>query len=211
MLQALVLAAGTLAGLAQAAEPAPYVMLHLGGNNLSPRPASVDFGAGVKTDGAVSLDGGAHAGLAVGRQTENGRFEVEYQHGSFDVTERSLGAARRAASDSGHYDALTANAYRTFAFTDKLSAFGGAGIGWGKTAIPQGARIGTCNCFPATSKGGLLFQARLGADYALGNGNHLMAQYTWISLPRAESGGSPSISYPRRGVNVLSAAYRKVF
>ncbi len=197
--------------LAHAADPAPYVMLHLGANHLSSWPATVNFGAGVTANGQVNLDGGVHGGLAIGRQTENARFEAEYQHGKFDVTRQTLGTLTQAASGSGHYDALTANAYRTFAINTKLSAFAGAGIGWGRVSMPQGPRIGSCNCFPAASKGGLLYQARLGADYDMGNGHHLMAQYTWISLPRSTSGGAPSVSYPRRGVNVLSAAYRKTF
>lgn len=197
--------------VAQAAEPAPYVTLHLGGNDLSSWPATVNFGAGVQVNGGVSLDGGVHGGIALGRQTENARFEVEYQHGRFDVTRQDLGAFTQASAREGHYDALTLNAYRTFVVNDKFTAFAGAGIGWGSVSMPQGSPIGTCNCFVAASKSGFLYQGRLGGEYLMGGGHHLLAQYTWLSLPRASSGGTPGISYPRRGVNLLSIGYRKTF
>lgn len=204
--------AGALAvSWAQAAEPVPYVSIQLGANDLSSWPATVNFGAGAQTGGSLSLDRGAHAGVALGRQTEKARFEVEYQHGRFDVTRQNLGAFTQATTGDGHYDALTLNAYRTFAINANFSAFAGAGIGWGSVSMPQGSMIGACNCFPAASKGGLLYQARLGGEYLIGNGHHLFTQYTWLSLPRSSSGSTPGVSYARRGVSALTVGYRKTF
>ncbi len=195
---------------ALSAQPGMYAGGHLGANNLSGWPATVDFGAGVTTPGSVSLDSGAHFGAMVGHQTENARFELEYQHGRFDLTGLELGGLTAAASGRGHYDALTANAYRTFALADRWTGFAGLGIGWGRTKMP-GASFGACNCFPAASKSGLAYQARIGAEFELAPTHLIYGQLNWLSLPRLSGGGTPGVSYSRKGVSSISVGYRKMF
>jgi opacity protein-like surface antigen len=202
------LLAAPLAALA--AQPGLYVGGHVGANNLSDWPASVDFGAGVSAPGSLSLDSGAHFGILGGRQTENARFEVEYQRGRFELNGLELGGLTQAASGSGHYDALTFNAYRTFALADRWAAFAGLGIGWGKAVLP-GASFGPCNCFPASSKSGFAYQARVGAEYELAPSHLIFAQASWLRLPSLSSGGSPGVSYARHSVTSLGIGYRKTF
>jgi opacity protein-like surface antigen len=202
------LVAAPLAALS--AQPGLYVGGHVGANNLKDWPASVDFGAGVSAPGSLTLDSGAHFGVFGGRQTENARFELEYQHGRFDLKGLELGGLTQAATGRGHYDALTANAYRTFALADRWTAFAGLGIGWGKVSLP-GASFGPCNCFPASSKSGLTYQARVGAEYELAPSHLVFAQASWLRLPRSSSGGSPGVSYARQGVASLGVGYRKTF
>jgi opacity protein-like surface antigen len=207
----LTLAAILLAPLAAgAAQPQFYVGVHAGANNLSSWPAEVDFGAGVRTAGRASLDSGGHFGLMLGRQTENARFELEYQRGRFDLTAVELGGLSGGASGKGHYDALTVNAYRTAALAQRWTGYAGAGIGWGKATLPANSLAG-CDCFPAASKGGLAWQLRAGAEYELRQGHGLFAQLTWLSLPRSAGGSGPSVEWRRRGVASVNLGYRAAF
>jgi len=206
------LAAALLAAplFALAAQPGMYVGGHVGANNLGDWPASVDFGSGVGVDGSLSIGSGYHLGILAGRQTENARFELEYQYGRFDVEQLELGGLTQPASARGHYDALTFNAYRTFALATRWTGFAGLGIGWGKASLP-GAGFGPCNCFPAASKTGLAYQARFGAEYEVATGHLLFGQFSWLSLPGSSSGGTPSVTYPRHGVSSIGVGYRKTF
>lgn len=196
---------------ADPAKPAYYVGGHLGVNAMNSWPATVDFGAGVRVGGRLALDDGGHYGLAVGRQTEKGRFELEYQQGDLKLTGIQAGPVNQAADGRLRYEALTVNAYRTRAFDAAWKGFVGVGVGWGSVKMPGASFTGGCNCFPATSEGGFVYQGRLGLEYAFGEGHNAYAQYTWLSLPGADSGSTPGVDYPRRGIGALSIGYRKTF
>ena len=212
MLTAAVMVAMPFAAVAaDPAKPAYYVGGHLGVNALDNWPATVDFGAGVRVGGRMELDGGGHYGLVVGRQTEKGRFELEYQRGDSKLTGIQLGPLGEAASGRLDYEALTVNAYRTRAFDAAWKGFVGVGIGWGAVKMPGAGFTNGCKCFPATSEGGFVYQGRIGLEYAFGAGHNAYAQYTWLSLPGAASDGVPGIDYPRRGIGALSIGYRKTF
>ena len=94
-------------------QPAYYLGVQGGENNLRGGwNGTVSLGPAVTLPGAVTTKRGAQYGVFGGRQTEHARFEVEYQHGGFDITGLKLGPVSQSISSSGHYDAITANAYR---------------------------------------------------------------------------------------------------
>ena len=189
-----------------------YLGAHIGRNALDSWPATVNFGAGVRTGAALSLDAGSHYGLILGRQTEKARFELEYQRGDLKLTGVRVGAASEAASGRLRYDAFTINAYRTHDFNADWKGFAGVGIGWGSVDLPAASFGGSCKCFPATSDSGLLYQGRLGLEYAVAPEHKLFAQYTWLRLPGADSGSvTPGVEYPNRTLGALSVGYRKTF
>ena len=196
---------------AQAAEPGMYAGIHLGQNITSSWPATVDFGAGVRSGGGVGLDNGAHVGVIAGKQTPNARFEAEYQRGRIKVTDASLAAVSAPHSGTGHYDVFMLNAYRTLDLTPQFNAYAGVGIGYAKVKMPELAALAGCNCFRSASDNGLALQARLGTEYSFGSGHHLFAQYTALRLPGASSSGAPSVSYGRKTIGVVTAGYRKTF
>ena len=199
-----------LSAAAQATQPAYYAGAHLGQNNLSSWPAEVNFG-GPRASGRLSLDDGAHGGLMVGRQTENARFEVEYQQGRVDVSSVQLGPVTQGVDARGKYHVLMLNAYRTFVLRPSLTAYAGAGVGWSSVKLPGLPPINACNCFPAASKKGAAFQLRVGAEYLVAPGHGLFLQYTALRLPGPDSGGVPSVDYARRTIGALTAGYRATF
>lgn len=208
--------AGTL--LALAAPPAAqaqstlgyYVGLHAGANDLNRWPATVNFGAGVRTQGGLSLDSGAQVGLAVGRRTENARFEVEYQRGRFQLRGTDLGAVSESASGGGHYQTLMINADRVLPLNGAMAAYVGGGLGWGSVSFP-GAGGAACRCFGETTGNGLAYQGRVGLEYSFARGPNLFVQAAWISLPGGSSSGTPGVEYPRRGTATLDAGLRLRF
>lgn len=212
VLVAAVLGVSLASGAAQAQEKVNYYLGgHAGVSMASGWPAKVDFGAGVRVDGRLSLDNDTHYGLILGRETEKARFELEYQAGNLDLTQVQAGAMSQSTNGRLKYDLLTFNAYRTHAFDPQWKGYAGLGIGWGKVRFPEAGFPGVCNCFPATSDGGLAYQGRLGLEYGFGEGHKLFTQYSWMSLPGATSGGTPGVEYPRRGVGALTIGYRKNF
>ena len=70
----LALAIAGFAASAQAAEPANYVGIHGGVNNLNGWDAAVTLGPGVSLPGRLTLNHGGHFSVILGRQTENARF-----------------------------------------------------------------------------------------------------------------------------------------
>ena len=196
---------------ASAAEPGMYAGIHLGGNNLDNWPATVNFGAGVSSPGSLSIDKSWQGGLVVGRQVGNGRFEAEYQYGRIDVTGVSLAAISRAGGASGHYHALTVNAYRTHDFSPNVNGYIGVGVGLGQVSLPALAPLAGCNCFRAASKSEFAFQARVGAEYSIASEHRVFAQYTWLRVPGADAGATPSASYPHKTIGTLGAGYRRMF
>ena len=195
----------------QAAEPARYFGLHVGQNNLSSWNGNVDFGGGVSTGGNLSLDGGRHFGLQLGRQTEKARYEVEYQRGNFDLTGITLGPVSADAAGSGNYQALTANYYRIGEFSERWTGYAGLGIGLARVSLPGASFPGGCDCFAQARDTGFVWQARLGLEYRFDKGHHAFAQYTYLNLPGVDSGGTPGVSYDRKGVGAITIGYRKTF
>ncbi|HUR87533.1 MAG TPA: outer membrane beta-barrel protein [Ramlibacter sp.] len=214
---ALALCACAIAGVAYAdhgVQPAYYLGLQGGQNNLRGAwDATVSLGPSVSLPGIATTKRGTHFGVLGGRQTEHARFEVEYQHGGFDITGLQLGPVSQAISAGGHYDALTANAYRVEPVWDKrVNIYAALGVGWGRVSMPQmGFTAPPCNCFVGSSKSGVTWLARAGAEYNLGEQDKLFLQYTYLALPRPGSGGTPGTEYSRKNVGAISLGYRHNF
>ena len=200
-----------LAAQAQAqARDAQYWSVQGGMNNVSDWPAKINFG-GPEVDGALQIDRGAQFGVALGKEYDNNRFEVEYQHGQFDVTGATVAAVRQAADASGKYDVLTLNAYRMFPLNDALAAYAGLGFGYGRINLPHVGGATGCQCLNSAAKGNGVYQARLGMEYRLGESGLAFVQAGWLSLPGAGSDGAAFVSYPRRGFATLGVGYRGLF
>jgi opacity protein-like surface antigen len=213
-LAALAAVAACGAALAQTAQqPAYYGGVHGGVNNLNQWDGSVDFGAGVRIPGQVSLDRGAHFGVFGGRQDEHARWEAELQGGRFDVNAIQLGTQRQSQDASGHYEALTLNAYRVepIGQARRLDIYGALGIGWGRVSLPQMGFASGCNCFASASKSGLTWLARAGLEYNFDAQNKAFVQYTFLGLPRPGSGASPGVEYQRKTIGAATVGYRRVF
>ena len=209
-----ILAAAGAVHAADGAQPAWYLGVQGGENNLRGAwNGDVSLGPGVSLPGVATTKRGLHFGVFGGRQTEHARFELEYQHGSFDITGLQLGPVSQSISAGGHYDALTANAYRSEQVWDKrLNVFGALGIGWGRVTMPQmGFTTPPCNCFVGSSKSGVTWLARAGVEYNLGEMDKLFLQYTYLALPRPGSGGTPGVEYERRNVGAWGIGYRHAF
>lgn len=208
--------AGFTAGAALAnhgAQPANYLGVHGGVNNLRGTwGVDVSLGPAVTLPGSLAIKRGTHFGFFGGRQTEHARFELEFQHGSFDITGLQLGPVSQAINASGDYSALTANAYRTEPLSQRLTLYGALGIGWGRVSLPQMAFTApACNCFPAASKSGFAWQARVGLEYQFSEGGRAFVQYTHLDLPRAGSGSVPGVAYVRKDASALTVGLRHTF
>lgn len=188
-----------------------YLGVHGGVNDLKDWSADVTLGPGVSLPGTLTLDRGRHFGLMFGRQTENVRFELEAQSGRFDVSAIQLGPVSQAVASGGRYEALTFNAYRTFAFSGALGGYAGLGLGWGRASLPQLGFTSGCNCFAGASGSGTVLQGRLGAEYSFGEHHKAFLQYTWLRLPRSNSGGTPGTDYGRKSVGIAGIGYRYAF
>lgn len=197
---------------AQAGQPGWYAGLHGGINDLDDGwDATVSLGGPVRVPGKLSLDRGQHWGLFAGKQTENARFELEYQRGDFDITRIQLGPQQQAMSTGGDYDLLTINAYRTWDPSDSYTLYAGLGIGWGHTRLPLMGFTSGCQCFAAASRSDFVYQGRLGAEYHFAHGHNAFVQATWIALPTPGSRSNPGVVYSGKGVRALSVGYRKEF
>jgi len=214
---ALALAAAGFTGAASAdhgAQPSNYIGIQAGENNIRGAwDANVSLGFGVSLPGVATVKRGTHFGLFGGRQTEHARFELEYQHGSSDITSLTLGPVSQAISADGHYDALTVNAYRFEPVWDqRLNLYGALGIGWGRVTLPEmGFTAPSCNCFKGSSKSGVTWLARAGVEYNLREQDKLFLQYTFLALPRPGSHSSPGVEYARKNVGAVSVGYRHNF
>ena len=195
----------------QAGQPGYYAGVHGGRNDVKDWNASVSLGAIVTLPGTVGAERAAHWGVFGGRQTENARFEVEYQWGNFDITSIQLGALQQAVAKEGDYRALMLNAYRTYDFNERFTGYAGLGIGWGEVKLPQMGFSGGCNCFPAADKSGFAYQGRIGAEWHITPRHNAFLQYTSIRLPRPASGGTPGVTYSRKSVGTISIGYRHQF
>jgi opacity protein-like surface antigen len=208
----LFLLALSLAGAsALAAQPGYYGGIQGGVNDVKDWGANVSLGAGVSLPGTVGANDGKHLGLFLGRQTENARFEIEYQWGDFDITSIKLGPLTQAMATGGDYKALTFNAYRTHDFDEKWTGYLGLGIGWGRVTLPRMGFTGGCNCFPEASKSGFAYQGRVGMEYHFDERNNAFLQYTSLRLPKPSSSSTPGVDYARKSVGVIAVGYRRQF
>ncbi len=207
-LTSLLLAACALsAPLAAQAQEAPYWSVQGGMNNVSDWPARVNFG-GPQVDASLQIDRGMQFGAAIGKQYEKGRFELEYQHGQFDIEGATVAAVSQVANANGKYDVLTANAYRTFQMSDSVAAYAGLGVGYGRVNLPQVGGATGCQCLNSAAKGSAVYQARLGMEFKVSDSGLMFAQAGWLSLPGARSDGTAYVTYPRRGFATLGIGYR---
>lgn len=204
--------AASLPATAQQEAPRYYAGGHFGTSDLDRWNAQVRLGAAVRASGHVGLDGARQAGLRVGRQSGPGRYEVEYQHGTFDLTSIQLGPVAQDATGGGRYRALTFNAYRVARFDERLNGHLGLGLGWGSASLPQAAFDNGCRCFSSASKDGWAAQLRAGLEYRFDGEHHVFLQYSVLSLPGPSSGGDASgVSYSRKVVGTAGLGYRKLF
>lgn len=195
-------------------EPRYYIGLHGGLNQLKDWPATVRLGGGVSADGEVQLKSGYAAGLQIGRQREKSRFELEYQQGGFRLKGLALGPVTEAVTgDTGRYQALTLNGYRTGRLSESWRGYAGLGIGFGRVDLPGAGFSTGCDCFPKSSGNGLVLLARLGTEYRFdAEGNHrAFIQYTWLSMRGPSTAGATGIDYERHIFGGLTLGYRYVF
>lgn len=193
--------------LASHAEDAGYWSVQGGVNKLSDWPGTVNFG-GPAADASLQLDRGAQFGAAIGRQYDKTRYELEYQHGQFDITGARVAALTQPADGSGKYDVLTANAYRTLPLNDTLALYAGLGLGYGRINLPKVGGATGCQCLGKASKGSAAYQARLGMEYRTSDTGLAFVQAGWLSLPGARSEGTAYVTYPRRGFATVGVGYR---
>jgi len=204
-------AAALFAMGAGAAEPVRYWGVHAGVNTLKSWDAQVDFGFGAPIGGRADLDRGVHGGLMVGRQSEHARYELEYETGRIKVARLTLDPLSEAVNGKGRYHALFANAYRTDRLSERIDAFVGGGIGWGRVKLPQLGLGNSCNCFGPASKSGFAWQLRAGLGYRVSDQASVTLQYTWLALPRPEAEGPPGIRYDRKRFGALTLGYSHQF
>jgi opacity protein-like surface antigen len=198
-----------VATMAQAQE-SRYWSVQGGLNNVSDWPAKVNFG-GPTVDAGLKIDGGAQFGAAIGKQYDQARYELEYQHGMFDIDSITVAGIVQNTNASGKYDVLTANASRTLPINAATALYAGVGIGYGRVNLPRLAVAGGCKCIEKASKGSLAYQARLGVEYRVNERGLAFLQLGWLSLPGARSDGNAYVSYPRKGFATRGVGYRGHF
>lgn len=201
---------GAGGGAAAAEAPAWYMAGHVGANKLDDWPATVDFG-GVQANGQLGLERSHHAGLMVGREGANTRFELEFVHGRIKIDSIELSGVSEPGGLLGHYDAVLANAYWHGALAGELRAFAGIGAGWGRAKLPTLRFSSGCECLGPASRGGAAYQGRIGLAYQPTRGHAFSIQYSHLSLVGPRRGGTPSVEYDRRGFGAFSAAYTHYF
>lgn len=199
------------AGPPPSSDPVPYWGVHAGLNTLKAWDARVDFGFGTPRSGRADLDRGAHGGLVFGRQSEHLRYELEYETGRIEVERLTLDPLSQAVDGKGRYHALFANAYRTDRLSERIDAFAGAGIGWGRVALPLLGLGTNCDCFGPAENSGFAWQLRAGLGYRVSALSNVSLQYTWLSLPRPEAEGPPGIRYERQRFGALTLGYSRRF
>lgn len=201
---------------AQAGDPAaaghasPYWSVQGGVNTLSRWPAQVNFGGPV-VDAELRMKNGAQFGVALGRQRQQARYELEYQHGRIRINEATIGPVTEAVDASGHYDVLTANALRHAPINPSWSVYGGLGVGVARVTLPKISLDNGCQCLGAASKTGFAWQARGGTEWRLDPSSGLFAQLGWLSVPGPSSKGPAVVTYPRKGFGVIGLGFRKHF
>lgn len=194
------------------AAPAWYAGLHGGVNDVRHWSGNVSFSPIVTLPGQLELRRGWQAGAFAGRETAHARYELEYQHGTLKIDRLQLGPQSQSISASGHYDALTANAYRKQELADRFTAYGALGIGWGRTVLPQMAfTTPPCNCFAGASRSGFTWLARAGVEYAVASNDKAFLQYTLLALPRPGSHSTPGVEYERRNAGAVTVGWRHAF
>lgn len=195
-------------------EPENYVSAKIGWHDAERWKGVVDLGNQVRFDGRVATDPTWLGGLAVGREYEHSRFEIEFQQGNFEGTSILLNGLSESQSDAdGHYRALTINATRMFELNERFEAFAGVGLGWGEVDLPSMGFANACDCFPEASESGFIWQGRLGIDYLYGRSTTFFAQFTRIfdfAGPVSDS-IAPGVSYSERDITSFAVGIRYRF
>lgn len=204
-------AATLLCTQAGAADAVRYWGAHAGVNTPKSWNAQVDYGSGTLATARVDLDRGAHAGLMVGRQSGQARYELEYEAGRIKSTRLTIGPRSAAVDAQGRYRALFANAYRLAQLSESIDGFAGAGIGWGRVTMPRLGLGDGCSCFGPASKSGFAWQLRVGLGYRVSVQSSVSLQYTWLALPRPEAEGLPRVRYDRKPFGAVTLGYSMQF
>jgi hypothetical protein len=189
-----------------------YIAGSIGKHDISRWDAKVDLGNDVVFPGEVKIDDKPAFSLLAGRQYENSKYEIEYQRGGYKASEIMLNGLTQGVSSSGSYQALTLNAYRLHEFRHDLEGSLGIGVGWGEAKLPQLGFNAGCQCFPAASNSGFVWQLRVGFEYRVGQLNRLGISYTYLfDMKGPESmGETPRISYPDKDIGTLAITLRRV-
>ena len=191
-------------------QPRNYAGVHAGINDLEDWKGKVALGKNIELDGSLSLDSNWTAGLVLGREYENSRYEVEYQQGSYSISAISLGTQHSTTDSSGKYQALTANAYRVQHFAHRVDGYLGLGIGMGRASLPALGFQNACQCFASADESGFVWQWRIGLEYALSENNRLSLQWSGLrNVPGPVSGGGfPAVTYEDKNLSTLSLQWR---
>ena len=187
-----------------------YWSVQAGVNTLSRWPARVSHG-GPAMDAELRMKNGAQFGLAVGRQRQQARYELEYQRGRIRINEATIGPVTDAVDASGHYDVLTANALHHAPINPSWSVYAGLGVGVARVNLPKISLDNGCQCLGAASKTGFAWQARGGTEWRLDPSSGLFAQLGWLSVPGPSASAPSVVSYPRKGFGVVGLGFRKHF
>lgn len=191
--------------------PSNYWGAHAGGNDLGELHARVVYSSGTVYDGKADLARGPHAGVQLGRSSGHARYELEYETGRLRLTHLAVGPISAGVDARGKYQAAFANVYRTVRFSDKLTGFAGAGIGWGRMSLPHLVLHSACTCYGPSSGDGFAWQVRSGLGYRVTDSAQLVLQATWLNLPGPHTDGPPSVHYQRTGFGAWSLGWLQQF
>lgn len=204
-------AATLLCTQAGAVDTLRYWGAHGGVNTPKSWHARVDYGAGALATARLDLDRGAHGGLMLGRQSGHARHELEVEAGRIKTKRLVIGPRSAALDAQGRYQALFANAYRLGQLSESIDSFVGAGIGWGRVAMPRVGLGDGCSCFGPASKSGFAWQLRAGLAYRVSAQSSVSLQFTWLALPRPEAEGLPGVRYDREPFGAMTLGYSMQF
>lgn len=187
-----------------------YASVHIGSNHPSDWPGRLHWRTG-SVEAGLDLKGSANIGLALGKERGLMRYEVEYQHGGWDIEGASLGTRSDKVHASGHYDVLTVNVLRRAIVNHAVSLYGGAGVGIGRSALPHVAFAAGCACLPKADKTGLVVQLKAGAEHRVSRAGLVFGQLAYLKVPGPQSDSTTWIKYRSKGFTVLSIGYRHQF
>ncbi|GKS70388.1 hypothetical protein W03_23920 [Nitrosomonas sp. PY1] len=188
-----------------------YLGIQGGTHFLDNWSADVKLNETVNLRGKVDFSDRFQVGGFVGRQTKNARFEVEYQHGFYDIANITLGRIHSDSNGDGNYQVATFNAYRKVNFFKDFSAFLGGGVGWGRSTVSHANFNPHCDCFGSAQKDGFAYQGRVGLEYQFHKNHHFFAQYTFLHLDGPTGAGKNQIEYDNKWVSIFGAGYRYSF
>lgn len=196
-----------------------YSGVHFGYNSVEKWNNIVKFGNDVQIGGQVVSDGAGVGGLTIGYQKLRNiinhqaviRYELEYQHGWFDIKSLGVGLFNEAASKTGRYEALTFNAYYQEHWNVNFSGYAGLGVGWGQVNLPHFALSNDCHCMGKASSSSVALLARAGLEYNLKKRHNVFVQYTFMNLGGPSSDSTLGVNYSNKLIGAVSVGYRYLF